>query len=137
MSQVAAYGGGMTTRTKDKEKTTATPGAATAPAPAVAPSAAAPTAAAPTVATPWGRATVAAQAGVQQRSGERRFQSVVQLLVDERGEPLVRFAYTTDGVARRGPVTLRARDLEKLRAAAAAQPALAALLGWSGGGAAG
>ena len=77
-----------------------------------------------TVATPWGAATMAAQAG------ERRFQSVVQLLADERGEPLVRFAYTTGGVARRGPVTLRARDLEKLRAAAAAEPALAALLGW-------
>jgi hypothetical protein len=105
----------MTTRTKDKQQDAAAHAASPAPA---------------SVATPWGRATVAAQAGVQQRSGERRFQSVVQLLADERGEPLVRFAYTTDGVARRGPVTLRARDLEKLRAAVAAEPALAALLGW-------
>ena len=83
-----------------------------------------------TVATPWGPATLAGQAGVAQRAGERRFTSVVQLLADERGEPLVRFAYTTGGVVRRGPVTLRARDLERLRVAAAGQPALAALLGW-------
>ena len=88
---------------------------------------------APTVATPWGPAAVVAQASVPQRAGERRFHSSVQLLADERGEPLVRFAYATAGVARRGPVTLRARDLERLRAAAQGQPALAALLGWDGG----
>lgn len=79
---------------------------------------------APAVATPWGGATLVAQAAVPQRAGERRFSSMVQLLADERGEPLVRFAYSTGGVARRGPVTLRVRDLEKLRAAVAAQPAL-------------
>lgn len=89
--------------------------------------------AAPVVATPWGGATVVAQATVSQRSGERRFASAVQLLADERGEPLVRFAYSTGGVARRGPVTLRARDLERLRTAALGEPALAALLGWGGG----
>ena len=55
-------------------------------------------------ATPWGSATA-------------------------RGERLVRFAYATDGTARRGPVTLRARDLEKLRAALADTPELAAALG--------
>ena len=92
---------------------------------------------APTVATPWGPAAIGGQLQVTQRAGERRFTSVVQLLADERGEPLVRFAYTTGGVARRGPVTLRARDLEKLRAAAASQPALAALLGWERDGATG
>ena len=47
-----------------------------------------------------------------------------------RGERLVRFAYTTGGVARRGPVTLRAEDLERLRAALTEHPQLAeALLG--------
>lgn len=85
-----------------------------------------------TVTTPWGEAALVAQAAVPQRAGERRFSSVVQLLADGRGEPLVRFAYTTGGVARRGPVTLRARDLERLRQAAAGRPALAALLGWGG-----
>ena len=42
----------------------------------------------------------------------------------------MRFAYTTDGVSRRGPVTLKLKDLERMRAALAAHPALAdALLG--------
>jgi hypothetical protein len=54
----------------------------------------------------------------------------VQVLEKEKGERLVRFAYTTDGSTRRGPVTLRARDLERLRAALAEHPALSeALLG--------
>lgn len=81
--------------------------------------------------TPWGPATVVEQAAVPQRAGDRRFTSAVQLLADSRGEPLVRFAYATGGVARRGPVTLRARDLERLReAVVAGSPALAAALGW-------
>lgn len=82
------------------------------------------------VMTPWGPAAVVEQAAVPQRAGERRFASMVQLLTDERGEVLVRFAYTTGGVTRRGPVTLRARDLARLRAALAAKPGLAAALGW-------
>ena len=83
------------------------------------------------MATPWGPATVVEQAAVPQRAGDRRFSSAVQLLTDGRGEQLVRFAYSTGGVVRRGPVTLRARDLERLRAAVAAgNPALAATLGW-------
>jgi hypothetical protein len=65
-----------------------------------------------------------------QRAGDKRFASIVQLLETEKGERLVRFAYTTDGSTRRGPVTLRARDLERLRAALAEHPGLAeALLG--------
>jgi hypothetical protein len=64
-----------------------------------------------------------------QRAGERRFATVVQLLVDEKGGELVRFAYTTDGTVRRGPVTLRERDLERLRAALAGRPRLAQALG--------
>lgn len=80
-------------------------------------------------ATPWGSATVVEELRLQQRAGEKRFSSIVQLLEDARGERLVRFAYATDGTARRGPVTLRARDLEKLRAALADKPELAAALG--------
>ena len=67
------------------------------------------------------------------RAGERRFASVVQLLEGEKGELLVRFAYTTDGVARRGPVTLRVRDLERLRGALAEHPGLAEALAMGGG----
>ena len=68
------------------------------------------------VATPWGKAEVLEELKLPQRAEERRFASVVQLLQAGDGERLVRFAYTTDGQARRGPVTFRARDLERLRA---------------------
>ena len=66
-------------------------------------------------ATPWGQATLLEEVRLAQRSGERRFSSLVQLLETSKGERLVRFAYATDGTARRGPVTLRARDLVQLR----------------------
>jgi hypothetical protein len=79
-------------------------------------------------ATPWGAATLLEEAAVPQRAGERRFSVVVQLLETQGGERLVRFAYTTDGSARRGPVTMRARDLERLRAALDRAPALAQAL---------
>jgi len=83
-----------------------------------------------TSATPWGPAHTVEQLTLPQRAGEKRFASVVQLLETNKGERLVRFAYTTGGVARRGPVTLRLRDLERLRAALAEHPGLAeALLG--------
>jgi hypothetical protein len=78
--------------------------------------------------TPWGAATVVDELTVQQRAGERRFASAVQLL-ERDGERFVRFSYTTVGTMRRGPVTLRARDLEKLRAELAKHPEIAAELG--------
>jgi hypothetical protein len=82
------------------------------------------------IATPWGDAHPVEQLTLQQRAGDKRFASVVQLLETDKGERLVRFAYTTSGTARRGPVTLKLRDLERLRAALAEHPALAeALLG--------
>ena len=83
-----------------------------------------------TAATPWGPAELLEELKLAQRAGEKRFSSVVQLLEVEGGERLVRFAYTTDGSARRGPVTLRHRDLERLRAGLAERPALAAALGF-------
>jgi hypothetical protein len=83
-------------------------------------------------ATPWGTARTIEQLTVPQRAGDRRFASVVQLLETERGERLVRFAYTTDGTVRRGPVTLRVRDLERLRAALREYPALADALAFGG-----
>lgn len=72
-----------------------------------------------TVTTPWGKATVVEELSVAQRAGEKRFATIVELLESERGERLVRFAYTTGGRTRRGPVTLRERDLERLHAALA------------------
>jgi hypothetical protein len=75
-------------------------------------------------ATPWGDATLVEELRIPQQAGEKRFASVVQLLETPKGERLVRFAYATDGTARRGPVTLRARDLERLRAALERSPGL-------------
>ena len=86
------------------------------------------------VTTGWGPATVVEEVALPQRAGEKRFTSHVQLLEGEHGEELVRFAYSTDGAARRGPVTLRPRDLAKLRAALAERPRLAAALGFQEGG---
>jgi hypothetical protein len=80
-------------------------------------------------ATPWGPAELVEELKLAQRAGEKRFSSVVQLLEVDGGERLVRFAYTTDGSARRGPVTLRLRDLERLRAGLAERPARAEALG--------
>lgn len=76
------------------------------------------------VATPWGKAKLVEEVRVQQRAGDKRFSSLVQLLEGAGGERLVRFAYATGGVARRGPVTLRARDVERLRDALQDRPEL-------------
>jgi hypothetical protein len=83
----------------------------------------------PKATTPWGQTEVLDELTVPQRAGEKRFATIIQLLSDDRGEELVRFAYSTGGTARRGPVTLRARDLERLRAALAEHPGLARALG--------
>ena len=82
-----------------------------------------------TAATPWGAARLVEEANVPQRVGDRRFAVVVQLLEAPGGERLIRFAYTTGGSARRGPVTMRARDLERLRAALERAPVLREALG--------
>jgi len=84
------------------------------------------------VTTAFGRADVREEVTLRQRVDGRQFATVVQLLEDEKGEFLVRFAYSTDGVARRGPVTLRRSDLERLRAALKKTPTLAAVLDLAG-----
>ena len=53
----------------------------------------------------------------------------MQLLETGKGERLVRFAYSTDGTNRRGPVTLREQDVAKLRDRLREYPALADALG--------
>jgi len=86
------------------------------------------------VATPWGSALLVEELTLPQRAGDKRFSSLVQLLETDRGGArLVRFAYSTGGAVRRGPVTLRTRDLERLRAALEEHPALAEALGLRGG----
>jgi hypothetical protein len=80
--------------------------------------------------TPWGRAEPRTVARVDQRAGERRFSTLVEVLETASGQRLVRIAYATDGSARRGPVTLRVQDLARLRTAVLRDPLLReALLG--------
>jgi hypothetical protein len=80
-------------------------------------------------ATPWGPADLVEEVTIRQQAGEKRFASIVQLLETGNGERLVRFAYSTGGTARRGPITLRQRDLERLRAALENRPQLQEVLG--------
>jgi hypothetical protein len=82
-----------------------------------------------TAATPWGQAELIDEVSVRQQAGDRRFSSLVQLLQTKNGERLIRIAYATDGAARRGPVTLRERDLVRLREGLAKHPDLAGALG--------
>ena len=82
-----------------------------------------------TITTPWGKARALEQVSVAQRAGERRFSTVVELLETDGGERLVRFAYTTDGSARRGPVTLRAKDVARMQKLLERTPELREALG--------
>ena len=82
-----------------------------------------------TITTPWGKATEVEQVSVAQRVGEKRFSTVVQLLETPGGERLVRFAYTTGGRARRGPVTLRVNDVERMQKLLERTPELKEALG--------
>jgi hypothetical protein len=80
--------------------------------------------------TAWGEATVLEEISIHQRAPEgRSFATLVQLLEGKGGELLVRVAYSTGGTARRGPVTLRRPDLERLRKALGKTPRLRAALG--------
>ena len=81
-----------------------------------------------TVTTPWGKATSIEELTIPQRAGEKRFTTRVELLEAAGGERLVRMSYATSGTARRGPVTLRERDVAKLRAALDRTPQLARML---------
>jgi hypothetical protein len=79
--------------------------------------------------TPWGTATILEEITVPQSAEEREFVTRIQLLEDEEGNVLVRFAYSTSDIARRGPVTLRERDLRRLGRMLPRVPKLGAALG--------
>jgi hypothetical protein len=81
------------------------------------------------VTTPFGQAEIAEQVTLKQRANGKQFATLVQLLEDEKGGLFVRFAYSTGGTARRGPVTLRSADLERLRTALQKTPRLREALG--------
>lgn len=78
--------------------------------------------------TAWGNATVLEEINIKQSAEGRALATLVQLLEGEEGEPLIRFAYSTGGQARRGPVTLRRADIERMRKALAKTPRLRAAL---------
>ena len=80
-------------------------------------------------ATPWGPAQLLDELSVPQQAGQKRFASKLQLLETAKGERLVRFSYSGPGGGVRGPVTLRARDIDRLKTALAKHPALAETLG--------
>ena len=86
--------------------------------------------------TPWGAAVVVEEVEVPQRSGEKRFATLVQLLESD-GRASRSFASRTRPTESRGEARSRcvARDLERLRTALAERPALAAAFGLVGGGA--
>ena len=78
--------------------------------------------------TAWGEMQVVEEVTLAQRAGEKEFVSALQLLVGEHGERYVRFAYTTGGTARWGPVTLREEDLARLRDSLREHPQLAEMI---------
>ena len=80
-------------------------------------------------ATPWGPAQLVEELTVPQQAGDKRFSSKLQLLETAKGERLLRFSYSGPGGGVRGPVTLRARDISRLKKALAKYPALAETLG--------
>jgi hypothetical protein len=82
------------------------------------------------VATPWGAAELVEELTIRQQAGEQRFASTVQLLETANGDRLVRFAYSRGGTVRRGPVTLRSRDVARLRELLAKRPELKEALGF-------
>ena len=84
------------------------------------------------VTTTFGKAEVTEEVTLKQRANGKQFSTLVQLLEDEKGDLFVRFAYATDGTARRRPVTLRRADLERLRTALKKTPKLAAVLDLAG-----
>lgn len=85
------------------------------------------------VATPWGAARLVDEVAVEQEGADgRAFASRVQLLSGAGDELLVRFAYSSEGVARRGPVTFRLGDLRRLRDELARHAELARVLDLKG-----
>jgi hypothetical protein len=80
------------------------------------------------VTTPWGKAAVLEEVEIEQDADGRSFSALVQLLEGGEGRPLLRFAYSTGGSVRRGPVTLRVEDLDALRERIRGAPRLARTL---------
>ena len=84
------------------------------------------------VTTAFGQAELVEEVKIAQRADGKAWTTHVQLLESKDGDWYVRFAYSTDGAARRGPVTFRGADLERLRKALDKRPRLRTALGLDG-----
>jgi len=82
------------------------------------------------VTTAFGQAELVEEVKIPQRLDGKAWTTHVQLLESKDGDWYVRFAYSTDGSARRGPVTFRGADLERLRKALEKKPRLRTALGF-------
>jgi hypothetical protein len=82
------------------------------------------------VTTAFGQAELVEEVKIPQRVEGKSWTTHVQLLESKDGAWLVRFAYSTDGSARRGPVTFRGADLERLRKALEKKTRLRTALGF-------
>ncbi|MEO8874330.1 MAG: hypothetical protein ABI461_01985 [Polyangiaceae bacterium] len=80
------------------------------------------------ITTAWGQAELVEEVAVAQSNETKDFTTHVQLLRADDGEELLRFAYSTDDIARRGPVTLRVADLKRLAKSLEKTPKLRAHL---------
>jgi hypothetical protein len=80
------------------------------------------------VSTAFGSAKLVEQINVKQTADGKAFNTLVELLETDDGETLVRIAYSTDGVARRGPVTVRKTDLRRIAKALEKTPRLKAVI---------
>lgn len=80
------------------------------------------------VTTAFGSASVVERINVKQTADGKAFHTLVELLETDDGETLVRVAYSTDGVARRGPVTVRKADLRRVAKALERTPKLKAVI---------
>lgn len=80
------------------------------------------------VSTAFGSAKVLEQINVKQTADGKSFATLVELLETDDGEALVRIAYSTDGIARRGPVTVRKADLRRVAKALEKTPQLKAVI---------
>ena len=83
--------------------------------------------------TPWGPSRLVERLELRQRAGDRRFASVVELLETERGERARPLRVHDRRRRPPRPVTLRARDLERLRAQLASGRSSPRVLGLRGG----
>jgi hypothetical protein len=80
------------------------------------------------ISTAFGSAKLVEQINVKQMADGKSFATLVELLETDDGEALVRIAYSTDGVARRGPVTVRKADLRRVAKALEKTPRLRAVI---------